>query len=521
MALIRLQAIPALLCHKNQFLIINLIILLMFSSGYSNECNDTVPCGWKAWCNNNSCSCLNNNSVLHDNKRDCRKDGCDHISNCLECNAENKCIRCVNFIDETTHTCLDSCNGVSQVSLHGPLQGILCNESLINTSLWIGLGAGCGAGIILCLLVLLAVFACKKKKKQSANFQENLKSRHLPNEKIRKIPVFDNKGYAITSASSTTTTTTTTTAAATTPTTTTTAAAAAATTTTTTTTTDDNDDNNSDTNATTNSPETEEVNISDSCVIDEQVYFYKLEKMRPHKKTLEELLSQVRTRLRAMNSDDTRVPTYKGVINQLCRVLGLLNKNELNNSVPADALGLLEWAKQMLNDYYELRQQDSSTSSEAPRAEISSVDVQPIYAIPHDSCQDAVRIATDNKPSTLANHSAPKAVGTADSGYYSSVSIPYFNSHQPNKPSKPPAYLKKNKRHLNGYHVNDNNDRANNIYTCASSYSERSGKCMSTFIKDDISYVSECSERSSNSSAGASPEGLPFNMKDATEPIEV
>ncbi|CAI9738232.1 Hypothetical predicted protein [Octopus vulgaris] len=462
MALIRLQAIPALLCHKNQFLIINLIILLMFSSGYSNECNDTVPCGWKAWCNNNSCSCLNNNSVLHDNKRDCRKDGCDHISNCLECNAENKCIRCVNFIDETTHTCLDSCNGVSQVSLHGPLQGIICNESLINTSLWIGLGAGCGAGIILCLLVLLAVFACKKKKKQSANFQENLKSRHLPNEKIRKIPVFDNKGY-----------------------------------------------------------ETEEVNISDSCVIDEQVYFYKLEKMRPHKKTLEELLSQVRTRLRAMNSDDTRVPTYKGVINQLCRVLGLLNKNELNNSVPADALGLLEWAKQMLNDYYELRQQDSSTSSEAPRAEISSVDVQPIYAIPHDSCQDAVRIATDNKPSTLANHSAPKAVGTADSGYYSSVSIPYFNSHQPNKPSKPPAYLKKNKRHLNGYHVNDNNDRANNIYTCASSYSERSGKCMSTFIKDDISYVSECSERSSNSSAGASPEGLPFNMKDATEPIEV
>ncbi|XP_014788049.1 uncharacterized protein LOC106882014 [Octopus bimaculoides] len=462
MALIQLQAIPALLCHKNQFLIINLIILLMFSSGYSNECNDTVPCGWKASCNNNSCSCLNNNSVLHDNKRDCRNDGCDHILNCLECNAENKCIRCVNFIDETTHTCLDSCHGVSQVSLQGPLQGNICNESLINTSLWIGLGAGCGAGIILCLLVLLAVFACKKKKKQSANFQENLKSRHLPNEKIRKIPVFDNKGY-----------------------------------------------------------ETEEVNISDSCVIDEQVYFYKLEKMRPHKKTLEELLCQVRTRLRAMNSDDTRVPTYKGVINQLCRVLGLLNKNELNNSVPADALGLLEWAKQMLNDYYELRQQDSSTSSEAPRAEISSVDVQPIYAIPHDSCQDAVRIATDNKPSTLANHSAPKAVGTADSGYYSSVSIPYFNSHQPNKPSKPPAYLKKNKRHLNGYHVNDNNDRANNIYTCASSYSERSGKCMSTFIKDDISYVSECSERSSNSSAGASPEGLPFNMKDATEPIEV
>ncbi|GAB1606830.1 uncharacterized protein LOC115223032 [Argonauta hians] len=500
--------------HLHRYLVLTYLIFLCLATGYCSECSEEAPCGWKAQCVNNSCTCLSNDTSLHSNKRDCVKNACNHTSDCLECNAENQCIRCVNFLDESSHTCLDSCHGVSTVSTEGPLYGNLCNESLVTPSLWIGLGSGFAAGLLLCLLVLLIVFFCRKKKQQSMNFKENLKSRHLPNEKIRKIPVFDNKGY-----------------------------------------------------------ETEEVNITDNNVMDEQVYLYKLDRMRPHQSTLEELLSQVRTRLRAMNSDDTRVPTYKGVINQLCLVLGLLTKTELNNSVPADAVGLLEWAKQMLNDYYELRQQDSSNSSEAPRAEISAVDVQPIYAVPHDSCQDAVRIAADNKPSAPPVESssppppprpnvAPSSLSTAafapttaDSGYYSSVSVPYYNSHhhhnhhnhhhhhhhhqqqqqqqqpQPqhnNKPSsRPPplAYLKKAKQQMNGYHVNETADHSNNIYSCASSYSERSGKCMSTFIKDDISSVSECSERSSNSSCNStpavSPEGLPFNMQDATEPIEV
>lgn len=47
---------------------------------------------------------------------------------------------------------------------------------------------------------------------------------------------------------------------------------------------------------------------------------------------------------------------YRGVIHQLCRVLVLLHKKDPGASIPSDALGLMEWAHQMIDD----RQLDNS-----------------------------------------------------------------------------------------------------------------------------------------------------------------
>lgn len=41
----------------------------------------------------------------------------------------------------------------------------------------------------------------------------------------------------------------------------------------------------------------------------------------------------------------------RGVIHQLCRVLVLVHKKDPGASIPSDALGLLEWATQMLEDH--------------------------------------------------------------------------------------------------------------------------------------------------------------------------
>lgn len=382
----------------------------------------------------------------------------------------------MNFIDEDSHECLETCAGVSRIVEEGPLQGNLCNLTPVNESLWIGLGAGSAAGIIFCLVVLLIVWCCRTKQKGHINFvEETSKSTNVPDEKIRKIPGFDNKGY-----------------------------------------------------------ENEETTVENSS-IDEQVYIYELENMRLHEATLKELLIQVRTRLRAMDCEDTRVPTYKNVIHQLCRVLSLLNKENTSN-LAADSLGLLEWAKQMLNDYYEVQQQEVSSPPELTRTPISNVDVQPIYAVPHDSChinntsQSLQSHFTRNKggigrmPTTKMGLNG----GTTDSGYYSSVPVPYYKGNRPGtKPplpsqrSRPNGHNNNNNNNNNGYWKKENPSNglynSKDIYTCTSSYSERSGKCMSTFIRDDISNVSECSERSSSSA----PDGLPFDMKDATEPIEV
>lgn len=46
-------------------------------------------------------------------------------------------------------------------------------------------------------------------------------------------------------------------------------------------------------------------------VIDPDVYATQLEELRPHTQTLMQLLSQIRPKLRAMDSGDPRIPTYK------------------------------------------------------------------------------------------------------------------------------------------------------------------------------------------------------------------
>jgi len=40
----------------------------------------------------------------------------------------------------------------------------------------------------------------------------------------------------------------------------------------------------------------------------------------------------------------------RGVIHQLCRVLVLVHRQDPGSSIPSDALGLIEWAHQMVED---------------------------------------------------------------------------------------------------------------------------------------------------------------------------
>ena len=46
------------------------------------------------------------------------------------------------------------------------------------------------------------------------------------------------------------------------------------------------------------------------------------------------------------------------MIHQLCRVLVLLHRKETGPSIPSDALGLMEWAQQMLEDHRQQQEVD-------------------------------------------------------------------------------------------------------------------------------------------------------------------
>ncbi|RUS79809.1 hypothetical protein EGW08_012408, partial [Elysia chlorotica] len=129
-------------------------------------------------------------------------------------------------------------------------------------------------------------------------------------------------------------------------------------------------------------------------------YQTELERLRPHMDTLMTILSQTRGKTRAMKEGDPRLPTYKGVIHQLCRVLVLLHKKDPVGNLPSDALSLVQWGHQMVEDS---RQQEASLSDTAvdfPIAQISSVDMDyphpmsPVYATPDGSTDQGFPLPT-------------------------------------------------------------------------------------------------------------------------------
>ncbi|ESO84157.1 hypothetical protein LOTGIDRAFT_155482 [Lottia gigantea] len=276
-------------------------------------------------------------------------------------------------------------------------------------------------------------------------------------------------------------------------------------------------------------------------IIDPNTYAIKLEELRPHIETLMTVLGDVRTKLRAMEETDPRVPTYKGVIHQLCRVLVLLHKKDSTTSIPSDALGLFEWAQQMLDDHRAQNEDENYTSSnnEAPINRISYIDVDlertPVYATPHNHTT-----STSNQLDTLDT-----------SGYYSSVPVPLdMTNNNYATINRSTAHSNNNNRNIysktnnvkklvnnvkgrgtvpqmgyfsNGryYDPNPNKD----VYAPTSSYSDRSTGPLSTFIADRPHSTSLSLNADSEEGIDTEDDGqldvFPFDPKDATEPVEV
>lgn len=471
-----------------------ILVLQVFGLISSSTCDG--DCGWKADCINSTCIC-ETGYVLHSNGRDCKNASC--IANdCLDCSSESQCTRCAYFLEEGSRECLVKCTGEAKFVYSGEVQGSICvaeNDDSLDRDVIIGITVGVVVAVL--LIVVIVVLFCLHIKRTRRNVNLN-QTQYSPGNmqagNVKKVPMYDNKGFET-------------------------------------------------------DPESSLVHN----VIDRDVYLHELEKLRPHAQTLLAMLNEIRHKMRAMDNTDPRVPTYKGVIHQLCRVLVLLHKKDPGASIPSDALGLMEWAHQMIEDR-QLDSQQSDDSSGTPVNKISYVDV------PEPNHYNPYATPVVQKPNPFASLKRNSQPLSPTAAFYSSVPVPVdmttgdvnLKSVSQNSTLKRqyeiPWDLKKYSDSITtlncsgsdltmGYFSNgrfyDPTPRQPTtkpaqqpeVYAPASSYSDRSNPpVLSTFaggVPRAQSFSSTQSSADTNDEEEQLEDGLPFDLKDATDPVMV
>ncbi|XP_059167794.1 uncharacterized protein LOC131949820 [Physella acuta] len=299
------------------------MICLLMSEGHGQTDTCSTECGWSSTCANSTCVCLSG-FVLHTDGKNCRNASCTDVE-CLQCLQPNTCKKCANFLSATSGLCLKVCVGSSQMLE----DNLICSEKSddgTKVNLVIAVVAGVGAGVIICIVVIIIACVCVRRSRKNINLlKKSYTVRQMDNGHIKQFPTYENSAF--------------------------------------------------------------ESETTTYGKIDPLEYIGELDRLRPHTDALMAMLSQVRGKTRAMDSTDTRVPTYKGVIHQLCRVLALLHKKDPVVSIPSDAMALVQWAHQMLEDN---REQESAFNPELCGDYLPSVDLvldtdTPIYTIPDAS----------------------------------------------------------------------------------------------------------------------------------------
>lgn len=491
-----------------------LVLVLVYHSTLA-DFNCTVGnCGWMAECDNGTCKCSNNTIfTLHKNGRDCQKNSslCPMGKlNCLDCDANNVCVRCTNFLEETRRVCLDTCNGEAKLINEGPIQGTICKETVSNKlslEVIIGIIAGVSFLFLVCLITFVAFCVHIRRTRRNVNLnQTHYTTDNMQVGNVKKVPMYDNQGFDI--------------------------------------------DN--------------EPSLVNN-MVDREVYLREIQLLLPHAQTLLTMLNDIRHKLRAMDKSDPRVPTYKGVVHQLCRVLVIIHRKDPAVSIAADALGLMQWAHQMIED--KLLDVDATADDSietSPVTKISYVEVPStqsnLYATPV--------IKQPNPYATLSKRNS--TLNNSNVSYYSSVAVPVdvtseANSNNLISVSQASTLVKTSKESLKrqyeipwdlkrdnivdlncsgsdltmGYFMNGRfydpsprqprekpkPDPKQSVYAPASSYSDRTNPpVFSTFaggIPRNMSFSSQQSKSSNTSSQTDDEEPFPFDIKDATEPVEV
>ncbi|KAL4240938.1 hypothetical protein ACF0H5_001721 [Mactra antiquata] len=511
--------------------LINVVILLLLMS-YSECCEEKRDCiGHKSECRNNKCLCPDG-YILHSNKRDCQQNDTCNIFDCLECESETLCSKCVHYLDEYRSSCLQECH--SHTTYDEYERGPICmrdsnDDGGLSTDIVIGIIAGVSAALLLCIIGLVILCIYYRRTRRNVNLNEtHYTVGNMQAGNVKKVPMYDNKGF----------------------------------------------DRDNESSLVHN-------------LIDRDVYLHELDKLKPHAQTLLTMLNEIRHKLRAMDKSDPRVPTYKGVIHQLCRVLVLIHKTDPGASIPSDALGLMEWAHQMIEDK-QLDVEPAEDSLESnPVNKISYIEVP--NSTPNNNNPYATPVIKKPNPYATLNkrHSAlnmSNVSNLSNTSYYSSVPVPvdldnscvnHVSVSQNNTMKSTTKERLKRQYEISwdlrkvsdsfstlncsgsdltmGYFANgrfyDPTPRQQStkakgkqpeIYAPASSYSDRSNPpIFSTFsggIPRNQSFSTQNSTGSVTSEGGEKNmedvddydddggndgDGFPFNLNDATEPVEV
>ncbi|XP_052234438.1 uncharacterized protein LOC127847002 isoform X1 [Dreissena polymorpha] len=357
-----------------------LIAIVVLPVTFSVEsCSSDADClGFQSHCMNETCACTEG-FIVYPDSINCKQASCT-IDGCLACESGAQlCTKCVFYLSKDRTQCLASCpSGRSRFDLTLAFLGPICTEDTdddgkvvienrISTDIVIGVIAGVSGALLLCVLVLIGYCIHIRRTRRNVNLN---KTRYdignMQEGRVKKAPGYDNIGF--------------------------------------------------------------DKAIEPSLVhnlVDRDVYLREIERLRPHAPTLLTMLNEIRHKLRAMDKSDARVPTYKGVIHQLCRVLVIIHRRDPGVSIPSDALGLMEWAHQMIEDRL-LDVEPAEDSLETnPVNKISYIDIPPNssksnpYATPVVKKPNPYATLKRNSQLSLLNNS-----NLSNGSFYSSVPVP-------------------------------------------------------------------------------------------------
>ncbi|KAH9498845.1 hypothetical protein Btru_004803 [Bulinus truncatus] len=231
-----------------------LVCLILFLyrpwSQISSEACSSLSCGgWSAECNQGNCTCPAG-FVLQSDGNNCKNASCSQ-SECLQCDQPDQCLKCLAFKSKSSGVCMSVCVG----SAEQQGDNLVCTEAAddgTKVSVIIAVFAGAGAGVFICVVVLVAVCVYLRRTRRNVNLQnKNYTVRQMESGHVKQYSMYDNSGF-----------------------------------------------------------DPESPAISSTGKIDPLDYVSQLERLRVHIDTLMTLLSQLRTKSKAMDSSDARAPTY-------------------------------------------------------------------------------------------------------------------------------------------------------------------------------------------------------------------
>ncbi|XP_052770739.1 uncharacterized protein LOC128210424 [Mya arenaria] len=176
---------------------------------YAENCTTSSDCtGFKSDCSDTGvCKCDEGFTKLRSHPQECKQDNCS-ITSCLLCDdvIAGLCNKCVYFLSHDRKQCLIECPGGRSKFQQPPVLSPVCSgkedivqeivENGLSTEVVIGVIAGVSGALLLCVVILIAYCIHIRRTRRNVNLNEtHYVAGHMQEGNVKKVPMYDNRGF--------------------------------------------------------------------------------------------------------------------------------------------------------------------------------------------------------------------------------------------------------------------------------------------------------------------------------------